>query len=316
MSEQFNQAKASLTLLQVYDQDNEKFWLRVGKDRAAASYKKLLQSRNYVAQFLHDCYHREDIALAELMQSFIRDFSVWLSSERKLRGGTVWLACQHLKGVVTRSYQRGLMASNPFFLFFIPKKIRPREYLTEQELLSVMSHRFDCQKLAFARDIFVFAAFTGLSYIDIRELTAEHVRNVNGEKWIISKRHKTKVPFQIKMLSVPQQILMRHAHADCSCVPLFVMPKYRTLAMQVKKVIGMCGIDRTITLHCARHTFAVMALNHGVPIESVSRLLGHSNIKTTQIYANITMQKLNSDMDTLEQQLEKHGLGGPPSLVR
>lgn len=310
MLTQVNHTETGVTLLEVYDQDNERFRLRIGKDRAEASYTKLLQSRHYVAQYLHDCCHREDIALAELMPHFIQDFCAWLSAERKLRGGTIWLTCQHLKGVVTRSYQRGLMSSNPFFQFYIPKNIRPREYLTEQELLTVMNHRFDRHELAFARDIFVFAAFTGLAYIDIKELTAEQVRNINGEYWIISRRHKTKVPFQVKMLAVPQQILAHYAHSDIARVPLFNMPKYRTLAKQVKQVISMCGISKTITMHCARHTFAIMALNHGVPIESVSRLLGHSNIKTTQIYAKITMQKLGNDMTELEHQLEKtYGIG-------
>lgn len=292
------------TLLEAYDHDNEKFRLRVGKDRAASSYAKLLQSRRYVDCFLNDTYQQTDIPLIKLTPQFISDFSVWLSVNRQLRGGTIWLMCQHLKGVVARAHQRGWLSSNPFAQFHIAKNIRPREYLTDAELKILIEHPFCNLKLAYARDLFVFAALTGLSFADLQNLQTTHLTHHNGDSWIIAQRQKTKIPYQVKLLTMPQQILSRYARKDEGL--LFKVPKYRTLAKQVQQVMVECGINKRITLHCARHTFAILALNHGVPIESVSRMLGHSNITTTQIYARITMQKLDHDMTHLGQQLEKY----------
>lgn len=294
----------NLTLLEVYDRENEKFRQRIGIDRAMTSYTRLLQGRRYVEHFLHDHYGADDISLSGLKPSFIHDFSLWLCTAKQLRSGTVWLTCQQLKGVVTRAYHQGLLTANPFYQFRIAKNIRPREYLTEQELQVVMAHKFTERHLTFARDLFVFAAFTGLAYIDIKELTASHLNYINGECWIISRRHKTHVPFQIKLLSIPLSIMQRHVQPQCTT--LFDMPCYRTLANQVKLVMARCGISKNITMHCARHTFAVMALNQGMPIESVSRILGHSNITTTQVYAKITLQKLDSDLNVLGKKLDEN----------
>lgn len=298
------QKKKRPTLLEVYDCDNEKFRLRVGKDRAASSYAKLLQSRRYVEQFLNEVHQLTDIPLTELTPQFINDFSTWLSIERSLRGGTIWLVCQHLKGVVARAHQRGWLPANPFAQFHIAKNIRPREYLTEPELKLLIEHAFDKSHLAYARDLFVFAALTGLSFVDLQNLQACHLSSLNGDSWIVAQRHKTKVPYQVKLLPVPQKILRRCASKSGGV--LFKVPKYRTLAKQIQQVMQECGISKRITLHCARHTFAILALNYGVPIESVSRMLGHSNITTTQIYARITLQKLDHDMTRFGQELKKH----------
>lgn len=301
--ERIDQKGNKLTLLETYDYDNERFRQRVGKDRAASSYVKLLQSRRYVACYLHDVCQMPDIPLAELTSQFISDFSTWLSVNRQLRSGTIWLTCQHLKGVVARAHQRGWLPINPFVQFHIAKNIRPREYLTEYELKTLMEHSFSKPQLAYARDLFVFAALTGLSFVDLQNLQASHLTHFNGESWIIAQRHKTKVPYQVKLLPIPQQIMSRYADKDGGRI--FQLPKYRTLADQVQQVMHACGIHKRITLHCARHTFAILTLNHGVPIESVSRMLGHSNITTTQIYARITMQKLDDDMTRFGQQLRK-----------
>ena len=124
----------TITLLQAYDKDMERFMHRVGKDRSEHSLRSMQQGRQYVAAFLTDWMHTDDIQLAKLMPQFIHDFSVYLSTDRGLRGGTIWLACQLLKGVVTRAHARGLLEWNPFGQFHIAKNIRPREYLTEEEI--------------------------------------------------------------------------------------------------------------------------------------------------------------------------------------
>lgn len=287
------------TLLQTYDQDLQHFKVRVGIDRALSTYKGLLQGRKYVADYLATQLQRPDIALAELSFPFIEGFADWLSTHRRLRSGTVWLACQQLKGVVSRAFLRGQLSRNPFSSFHIAKNIRQREYLTESELRLLMTCQPAKAQLAFARDIFVFAALTGLSFVDIKALTPQSVITIDGKAWIAGRRRKTNVPYIARLLPKSLEIIARYHRDDGG--PLFGQLQYRTLAKQVKQLMQACHISRPITLHCARHTFAVLALDKGMPIESVSRILGHTHITTTQIYARVTTRKLSADFDTFEQ---------------
>lgn len=289
-----------LTLLSVYEEDLKGLESRIGKDRSASTWTAMSQGKSYVEKFLSNCFGMEDIAINELTPQFIHDFSVYLSAELSLRGGTVWLACQHLKGVVTRAYQRGVLAWNPFAGFHIAKNIRPREFLTEYELKSLMMYEFEDDALGFTRDVFVFSALTGLAFIDMKELKYEHVIDINGARWIISKRHKTNIPFQVKLLDVPAQIIKKYQHQGTY---VFENMEYRTMAKRIHRVMEKVGIKKRISFHCARHTFAVLALNKGMPIESLSRMLGHTSITTTQIYAKITMLKLEEDMNRLAERL-------------
>ena len=289
-----------MTLLEAYDRDLERFRYRVGKDRSASSLRAMKQGRQYVAAFLNDWLQIDDIPLTQLMPQHINDFSIYLSTDRGLHGGTIWLACQLLKGVVTRAHARGLLKWNPFGQFHIAKNIRPREYLTEEEIVRLMKHDFKNPELCFTRDIFVFSAFTGLAFIDMKELKPSDIVNVNGGTWIVSRRHKTRIPFQVKLLKVPLEIIRKYHHEGPTVFPPM---EYRTIANRIHRVMDECGFQKHITMHCARHTFAVLALNNGVPIESVSRILGHTNITTTQIYAKITMQKLDNDLTAFENSL-------------
>lgn len=287
-------------MLSVYDEDLQRLQERVGKDRSQRTLASMRQGRGYVSRFLSERLSVADLPLDALRPQLIRDFSIYLSVDRGLRGGTVWLACQQLKGVVTRAHQRGLMTWNPFAGFHIAKNIRPREYLTEQEIAQLMKHHFRKEPLSFARDIFVFAAFTGLAFVDINELRSENIVEINGSKWIVSRRHKTQVPFQVKLLDIPLQILQKYRNGGDR---IFGKMEYRTMAKRIGRVMQEVGIRKRITLHCARHSFAVLALDNGMPIESLSRMLGHTNITTTQIYAKITLQKLDQDMTRLAERL-------------
>lgn len=291
----------ALTLLELYDEDIRKLASRVGKDRSVNTLIALRQGRGYVVAYLLSQLHRKDIPLRDLPPRLIYDFSHYLSAERGLRGGTVWLVCQQLKGVVTRAHQRALIAWNPFAGFHIAKHIRPREYLTEEELSRLMTHDFKKATLRFARDIFIFAAFTGLSFIDIAELRPTDIRQIGDALWIVSRRHKTKVPYQVKLLDIPLQIVRRYQQPSQERV--FGRMPYRAMASRIRCVMDELGITKHITYHCARHSFAILAINKGMPIESISRILGHTNIGTTQIYAKIAMRKLDEDMSEFEKRL-------------
>ncbi|MBR0046161.1 MAG: site-specific integrase [Bacteroidaceae bacterium] len=292
------------TLLRAFDKDCESLKRRVGKDRALGTYKLQVRSRNYVADFLQMNFRRTDISMQELTPDFIKDFAVYLANDRHLAKSTIWLTCMHLKGVVGRAHDNGKIQRNVFAQFHISPKCKERTFLTEEELKTVMAHEFEDSNLAFVRDLFVFMNFTALSFVDLKELTTDNIVEVNGEKWIVGKRHKTGVPYQVKLLEVPLQIIERYRDFPKGNPKLvFGEVNYWSVCKKLKPVMKECDIDKPISAHCARHGFATMALTNGMPIESVSRVLGHTNIVTTQIYARITTQKLDNDLTMLGNKL-------------
>ena len=286
------------TLLGAFDKDIANLKRRVGKDRAEGTYKIQMRSRNYIADFLRTNYKRNDIAMQELTPDFIKEFSVYLSNDRGLAHSTIWLSC--MQGVVGRAHDNGKIQRNVFAQFHISPKCKERTFLTEEELKTVMTHEFEDANLAFIRDLFVFMNVTALSFVDLKELTTDNIVEISGEKWIIGKRHKTDVPYQVKLLDVPLQIIKRYrTFPKENPKSVFGEVNYWSVCKKLKTVMKECGIEKSISAHCARHGFATMALTNGMPIESVSRVLGHTNIVTTQIYARITTKKLDNDLTML-----------------
>ncbi|GAE21920.1 site-specific integrase [Bacteroides pyogenes] len=292
------------TLLGAFDKDNATFQKRVGTDRVKATYMAKVRARNHVAAFIKANYKRSDLSMLELTPDFIKEFAVFLSTDRGLQNGSIWTNCMWLKGVVMRAHFNGLIPRNPFAQFHISPNIKEREYLTEEELKTLMTHEFADAKLSYIRDIFVFASFTALSFVDVKELTTDDIVEVNGEKWILSKRHKTKVPFQVKLLDIPLQIIKRYEEFQTD-KSIFPNLNYWSICKPLKKMIKECGITKDISFHCARHGFATLALSKGMPIESVSRVLGHTNIVTTQLYAKITTQKIDHDLTMFGDKLNQ-----------
>ena len=198
------------TLLGAFDKDNESFRKRIGIDRAEGSYRVRGRARNHLAAFIKKCYRRSDISMLELTPDFIKEYEIYLSTDAGLHNASVWSNCIWLKTIVVKVYYNGLTPGKPFAQYRVNQNVKEREYLTGDEIKTVMTHEFSNRKLAYIRDLFVFASFTALSFVDIKELTTDDIAEVNGEKWILSKRHKTKVNFQVKLLDIPLQIIKRY----------------------------------------------------------------------------------------------------------
>ena len=290
------------TLLGAFDKENEVFKKRVGKDRGRATYMARVRARNHVAAFIKANYKRSDLSMLELTPDFIKEYEIYLSTDAGLHNGSVWSHCMWLKTIVSKAHYNGLTPRNPFAQYRVNQNIKERQYLTEDEIKAVMTHEFADKKLAYIRDLFVFASFTALSFVDIKELTTDDIVEINGEKWILSKRHKTKIPFQVKMLDIPLQIIKRYEPYRISS-NLFNIGSHDTINKRIKEVAKLCGIEKRTSFHLSRHTFAVLALNYGMPIESVSKILGHTNITTTQIYAKVTDDKIGADTQNLDKKL-------------
>ena len=181
------------TLLKAFDRENEVFKKRVGKDRVMATYRSRVVARNHVAAFIKSFYRRTDMSMLEITPDFIKEFAAYLSTEEGLHNGTIWEKCMWLKGVVMRAHFNGLIPRNPFAQFHISPNVKEREYLTEDELKALMTHEFGDAKLSYIRDIFVFASFTALSFVDIKELQTkdtEHKKEVSRLTSLLNKTLK------------------------------------------------------------------------------------------------------------------------------
>ena len=287
------------TLLRAFDKENEAFAKRVGKDRSLSTYQKYLTVRKYLAEFIKVHYKRTDIAMNELTEDFIRDYCLYLRNDVGLAQSSVWIYSIPLKHIVTTAHYNGKIARNPFAQYMVAPDHKERGFLAEDELQAFTTIELNNPDLELARDLFVFGCWTGISFIDIKNLTTENITMLGGSPWIVSKRQKTGVPFQIKLMDIPMQIIKRYEPYRISN-NLFNIGSHDTINKRIKEVAKMCGIEKRTSFHLSRHTFAVLALNYGMPIESVSKILGHTNITTTQIYAKVTNAKLEHDISMFE----------------
>ena len=273
-------------------------------NRAKGSYQVRVRSRNHLAAFIRKCYRRSDISMLELTPDFIKEYEIYLSTDAGLHNASVWSNCMWLKTIVAKVHYNGLTPRNPFAQYRVNQNVKEREYLTEDEIKTVITHEFANRKLAYIRDLFVFASFTALSFVDIKELTTDDIAEVNGETWILSKRHKTKVNFQVKLLDIPLQIIKRYERFQKNGL-VFPNLNYWSICKPLKQMIRECGISKNISFHSSRHGFATLALSKGVPIESVSRVLGHTNITTTQKYCKITTENIDKDLTMFADRLNR-----------
>lgn len=290
------------TLLRAFDKENAAFAKRVGKDRSERTYRKYLIVRKYLADFIKKQYKRTDMAMNELTEDFIRDYCLYLRNKVGLAQSSVWIYSIPLKHIVTSAHYNSKIPRNPFAQYHVDPDHKEREFLTENEIKAMSSIELDNPNFALARDLFIFGCWTGISFIDIKNLTTDNIVDMNGSFWITSKRQKTGVPFQIKLMDVAMQIIKRYEPFRTGN-RLFDIGSYNMVNRRIKTVAKRCGIEKTVSFHLSRHSFAVLALNYGMPIESVSKILGHTNITTTQIYAKVTNTKLENDISAFESKI-------------
>ena len=291
-------------LLEEYDREINYFESRVGKDRSLSTLKKHQSVRAHLSDFIFSVSGKKDISFADLTEDFIKGFCQYLTEERGLSNSTAWVYQIPLKRLVSSAFSKGLISSNPFAMFHYSPHVKERAYLTEGELKGMMEMPLEDKILKKVRDLFVFSCWTGLSYVDITALTKKSLVEYKGSLWITSQRKKTNKPFQIKVMDPAAAILVRYGRRKAQGTPIFRIGSYNYINYKLKEVVRLCGIKKNISFHCARHTFATMALNNGMSLESISQILGHSSIKTTQIYAKITMTRLDKDFSVFKDNIK------------
>lgn len=293
------------TLLSIADEFYEQYAKRVGKDRTEGSYEQLLINRKRMELFLRDRYNLSDIPIKEIEPSFIEDYYTYLLEERKLAGSTLLTAITKLKQIMLIAQRKGYVQVNPFAGFRFKAQTRDRGYLTEEELNHFMTVELNRYKQRQMRDIFVFCCFTGLAYSDVKKLTFDDIQtSFDGELWLIAKRKKTNTTFYVKLLPVAKELIEQYRKVAKNRFVFPVPNDGDNMNRTLRRIAKQAGITKWISSHMARHTMATtVCLSQGVPIETVSQMLGHTSIHTTQIYAKITNEKISRDMAALTDKI-------------
>lgn len=287
--------KVKTTFVEFYDKYLEDIKAQVGAGKSIALYHKYSAARKHFVNFLHTKYGRKDLMPGELTHLIIHDFEIYLRTVVALKPNSATKTLKFFKTVVIFAQKCGVMTHDPFLNHHFHLEHVDRGFLTDDEIRRIMERDFDIPRLEAVRDIFIFSCFCGLAYIDVAHLTRENIVTLDNRKWIIINRQKTNVQSNIPLMEIPQMIITKYEGKtkDGRLLPVLSNQKINAY---LKEIADLCGIKKRLSYHLARHTFATMSLSKGVPIESVSKMLGHTNIKTTQIYARITNKKIEQDM--------------------
>lgn len=291
------------TIIGIFSEHNAHVKLLSGKDFAPATVQRYETSMKHVKDYIKRDYNEDDLPVYKITPEFIKGLELYLKTERNCGHNSAIKYIKNFKKIVRIACANGWLRVDPFAnVKFTLKKV-DRGFLSEEELDTIMKKEFDTDRLTNVRDIFVFGCFTGLAYSDLKQLKAEHiVLDSDGRPWIHTKRKKTENSCHIPLLPAAQTIIEKyknHPHCLEKKVLLPVLSNQK-LNSYLKEISTLCSINKEITTHLARHTFATtVTLNNDIPIESVSKMLGHSSIKMTQVYARLLDKKVSKDMSKL-----------------
>ncbi|WP_350289205.1 site-specific integrase [uncultured Croceitalea sp.] len=274
-----------------------------------------LTSQKYILLFVKKKYKVDDFELANLDYKFILNFENFLRSyspqhyRKRIGNNAVMKHIQRLRRMVSLAYQLEWIDRDPFVKF--KQKLTPthRGFLTPEELKHMEELQIKSARLKLVRDLFVFSCYTGISYIDVMLLTNESiVLGVDKTNWIMTQRQKTRNAVKIPLLSKASEIIERYRHDKRSLINGTLFPRIsnQKINAYLKEVAKLAKVRKNLTFHMARHTFATtVTLTNGVPIETISKMLGHRKLTTTQIYAKVLEKKVSDDMQLLREKLEQ-----------
>ena len=304
------EVKEVRTLIQTIQEHNDQCRELVGKDYALITVRRYESCKRYLAELIKLKYDKEDLPLSEINGELVRAFEFYLKTEKECQQNTVIRYMKCLKKITNLALANEWITKDPFIGIKFHEKEVIREFLTMDELLTIYNKEFSLDRITVVRDVFTFAAFTGLAFIDVQQLSAEHiVQDNNGNYWIRKPRQKTKNMCNIPLLDIPMQILEKYkSHPTCQKKNVLLpVPCNQKMNSYLKEIADLCGISKCLTTHTARHSYATsVCLANGVSIENVAKMLGHSNIKMTQHYARVLDSSIFKDMMNVKSALSKN----------
>ncbi|MUP46480.1 site-specific integrase [Gramella sp. BOM4] len=296
--------------LKVFKEHNEQMDRLSGKSISKSTAKRYWTCYNHVEQFINEEYKAQDYPMNEINHQFISKFEYFLKTKRECNHNSALKYVNNFKKIIRIALANQWMDRDPFYNYKVQFETVEREFLTQEEIDKLIEKDLHLDRLKLVRDMFVFSCYTGLAYSDVKKLSdADITTGIDGGKWIRIKRTKTKSLSSIPLLPVAEEILERykdHPEVKNGNYVLPVLSNQKSNAF-LKEIAGLCGIKKPLTTHLARHTFATtVTLTNGVPIESVSKMLGHQDLRTTQHYAKIVDRKISDDMKALREKLEEN----------
>lgn len=293
------------TLINYFERHNEDFKKRVGVNRELSTYVQYENSLQHLKRFMSLKHKLSDIPFTQLDFSFIETYDFYLRVELQKKPNTILGIMRHLRKMIKLAIGEGIITHDPFEGYSPERPKAEQKYLTREELNKIITTPLDHPCRYLTRDMFLFSVFTGLAYRDIRNLTAKNiVKASDGVLWIETTRQKTGTPCEIPLMEIPLQIIEKYKELapDGKLLPILSCGR---LNKNLKVIAQLCGIKHKLIFHAGRHTYASeICLSQGVPIETVSRMLGHRDLRSTQIYAKISNNKISEDTDKLEKQIK------------
>jgi site-specific recombinase XerD len=305
----FGKSEDRKYILEVFQKHNEQLEALVGKDFAPGTLERYKTSLQHTQSFIQWKFGKDDMDIQTLNYEFISEYEFWLKTVRNCAHNTTVKYLANFKKIVLSCVKKGWLVRDPFLGYKMVKKEVLREVLDKEELEKIQNKKFCTERLNQVRDIFLFCCYTGLAYIDVKNLRRNQIRTgIDGEQWIFTQRQKTETPTRLPLLPQALEIITAYDnHPQCSNKGL-VLPVMSNQKMNayLKEIADVCRIQKTLTFHIARHTFATtITLGNGVPIETVSKMLGHKSLKQTQHYAKILDLKVSQDMARLRDFMTK-----------
>ncbi|PQV48222.1 site-specific recombinase XerD [Jejuia pallidilutea] len=295
-------------ILEVFKAHNERTDLLAGKDISISTAKRYWTCYDHVKQFIEEEYKLEDYKLKDIDYKFIMKFEFFLKTVRKCNHNSSLKYINNFKKIIRIALANQWMDVDPFYNYKVKFEAVEREFLTAEEIETLYNKELHFDRLKVVRDMFVFSCYTGLAYSDVEKLSKSDITiGIDGKQWINIKRTKTNTRSSIPLLPIAKEILSRYAYdpkviKSERLIPVFSNQKSNAY---LKEIAMLCGITKPLTTHLARHTFATtVTLTNGVPIETVSKMLGHKSLRTTQHYAKIVDRKVSDDMNILEEKLK------------
>jgi site-specific recombinase XerD len=299
-------------LILIFQEHNRKIKELVGQEYAPGTLERYETSLKHTKNFLFWKYNLTDINIEKIDHSFIMEYEFYLRSERKCANNTAVKYIKNFHKIINQCLANGWLDKDPFANYKAKVKEVVRDFLSEADIEQMINKKFVSERLELVRDIFIFSCFTGLAYIDVKQLTLDNIAlGIDGDKWIFKNRQKTDTASKIPLLPMAQEIINKYAeHPVCKnekrLLPILTNQKMNAY---LKEIADVCEIKKELTFHIARHTFATtVTLSNGVPLETVSKMLGHTSLKTTQHYAKILDKKISEDMMILKTKFASKAL--------
>ncbi len=291
------------TIVGVVQEHNRTVKLLVGKEYAPATYRKFETTLQHLKDYIKSKYSVSDLPLDKIDTDFVRGFDLFLKTQQNCQQNSAMKHIKNLKKIIRICAGNGWIKTDPFVNYKIRIQKVEKEFLTEQELQKIGDKEFSVERLQQVADTFLFACYTGFAYSDLKALTLENLsESENGQLWIHTHRLKTGMASHVPLLPAARMILLKYRN-NPYCQEknvLFPVLSNQKLNAYLKEIADLCGINKKMTTHMARHTFATtVTLNNGIPIESVSKMLGHSSVKMTEIYAKLLDDKVGNDMEKI-----------------